>query len=191
MRARTSPIFAESHKKRRFYWNHYAHYEQSSLWLYEIIKLAKPRAHARTGWILLFIACTKCSFSQCCVVIRRDNIEFIDAIKKGCLACVRVLLRKSFFDHQLMRKKSRHSDPFLGFKSHSMQPQGLELMRLSLANIELVKKIIQFSTVFSTIFYGFGRSQNSKQPFCIIRHSVQRHTHRFRLARQNITNKNY
>jgi len=33
-----------------------------------------------------------------------------------------------------------------------MQPQGLELMRLSLANIELVKKIIQFSTVFSTIF---------------------------------------
>ena len=64
-----------------------------------------------------------------------------------------------------MRKKSRHSDPFLGLKSHSMQQQGLELMRLSLANIELVKKIIQFSTVFSTIFYGFGRSQNSKQPF--------------------------
>ena len=31
-----------------------------------------------------------------------------------------------------------------------MQPQGLELMRLSLANIELVKKIIQFSTVFTT-----------------------------------------
>jgi DNA invertase Pin-like site-specific DNA recombinase len=29
-----------------------------------------------------------------------------------------------------MLKKSRHSDPFLGFKSHSMQPQGLELMRL-------------------------------------------------------------
>ena len=42
--------------------------------------------------------------------------------------------------------------PFLGFKSHSMQPQGLELIRLSLANIELVKKIIQFSTVFSTFF---------------------------------------
>ena len=46
-----------------------------------------------------------------------------------------------------------------------MQPQGLELMRLSLANIELVKKIIQFSTVFTTFFNGFGRSQNSKQPF--------------------------
>ena len=38
-------------------------------------------------------------------------------------------------------------------------------MRLSLANIELVKKIIQFSTVFTTFFNGFGRSQNSKQPF--------------------------
>lgn len=46
-----------------------------------------------------------------------------------------------------------------------MQPQGLELMRLSLANIELVKKIIQFSTVFTTFFNGFGRSQNSKQLF--------------------------
>ena len=46
-----------------------------------------------------------------------------------------------------------------------MQQQGLELMRLSLANIELVKKITQFSTVFTTFFYGFGRSQNSKQLF--------------------------
>jgi len=46
-----------------------------------------------------------------------------------------------------------------------MQQQGIELMRLSLANIELVKKIIQFSTVFYTFFYGFGRSQNSKQLF--------------------------
>ena len=40
-----------------------------------------------------------------------------------------------------------------------MQPQGLELMRLSLANIELVKKIIQFSTVFSTFFDLKNESQ--------------------------------
>ena len=32
-------------------------------------------------------------------------------------------------------------------------------MRLSLANIELVKKIIQFSTVFSTIFDQQNKSQ--------------------------------
>ena len=74
------------------------------------------------------------TLSCACVVTRRDNTDFTDAIKKGCLACARVPLH------------------FLGHESHSMQQQGLELMRLSLANIELVKKIIPFSTVFSTIF---------------------------------------
>lgn len=134
MCARTSPIFAESHKKRRFYRNHYAHYEQSSLWLYEIIKLAKPRARARTGWILLFIACTKCTLSQCCVVTRRDNTDFTDAIKKGCLACARVPLH------------------FLGHESHSMQQQGLELIRLSIGDARFYFSRRLFSTVFSTIF---------------------------------------
>ena len=62
--------------------------------------------------LLLFIACTKCSFSQCCVVTRRDNTDFTDAIKKSCLAHARVLCRESIFDHHSTRKKSRHSDPF-------------------------------------------------------------------------------
>ena len=46
-----------------------------------------------------------------------------------------------------------------------MQQQGIELMAISLANIEFVKIGFKTSTVFSTFFYGFGRSQNSKQPF--------------------------
>jgi hypothetical protein len=46
-----------------------------------------------------------------------------------------------------------------------MQPQGLELMRLSLDIIELVKKREKTSTSFSTFFDLKNKSQNSKQPF--------------------------
>ena len=38
------------------------------------------------------------------------------------------------FDHDMTRKKSRRSDHFLGLKSHSMQPQGVEQKPESIGN---------------------------------------------------------
>ena len=59
------------------------------------------------------------TLSCACVVTRRDNTDFTDAIKKGCLACARVPLH------------------FLGHESHSMQQQGIEQQLESIGSIEL------------------------------------------------------
>jgi len=46
-----------------------------------------------------------------------------------------------------------------------MQPQGVEQQPESIGNARFYFSRRLFSTFFSTFFNGFGRSQNSKQPF--------------------------
>ena len=66
-----------------------------------VVLFKSGEIRARAYWVdFAFIASTKSTFSQCCVVTRRDNTDFTDAIKKGCLAHARTVQRINFRPEQ-------------------------------------------------------------------------------------------